>query len=252
MLVINPKLYLGEIRDNLCDHLGLRPHEIPSLASIHEFLKKEGFTRKKCTKVALERFSATNMMRTRAFTEWRRTVDPRKLFFVDETGFSKFWRTYGRIKKNQPIPIFASKIRPKKTSVIAVTGFHGTVLVIPFHENFTAAIFEYAMEHIILPVLPNDCYIVMDNALIHNDDRLEHILAQRNITLVKLPLYSYDLNPIEMVFSLAKIYSLHHNDIDDKAVRIVRSFNDVTPLAIQNFYRRSWRIQYLKNSKYPS
>ena len=126
---------------------------------------------------------------------------------------------------------------------MAVTGFHGIVQVVPFNENFTAAIFEYAMEHIILPVLPNDCYTVMDNASIHNDDRLAHILAQRNIMLVKLPPYSYDLNPIEMVFSLAKIYSLHHNDIDDKAVRTVRSFN-VTPLAIQNFYRRSWRIQY--------
>ena len=71
---------------------------------------------------------------------------------------------------------------------------------------------------------PSRIFTVMDNASIHNDDRLAHILAQRNITLVKLPPYSFDLNPMEMVFSLAKIYSLHHNDIDDKAVRIVRSF----------------------------
>ena len=109
MLVINPKLYLGEIRDNFRDHLGLPPHEVPSLASIHEFLKKEGFTRKKYNKVALERFSATNMMQRRAFIEWRRTVDLRKLFFVNETGFSEFWRTYGRMKKINQFPLLLPK-----------------------------------------------------------------------------------------------------------------------------------------------
>ena len=56
------------------------------------------------------------------------------------------------------------------------------------------------MEHVILPVLPHNCYLLMDNALIHKDDHLAQILIQKKITLVKLPPYFYDLNPIEMVF----------------------------------------------------
>ena len=76
----------------------------------------------------------------------------------------------------------------------------------------------------------------MDNASIRNDDRLGHILAQKNITLVKLPPYSYDLSPIEMVFGLTK-------DIDNKAVRILQEylsvFNDISAMAIQNFYHHS-------------
>ena len=83
----------------------------------------------------------------------------------------------------------------------------------------------------------------MNNASIHNVDRLAQILAQKNITLVKLPPYSYDLNPIEMVFGLVKAYSLRHRDIDNKAVRILTSFNDVSATAVQDFHRRSWRIQ---------
>ena len=50
------------------------------------------------------------------------------------------------------------------------------------------------MEHIVLLVLPHNCYLVMDNVSIHNDDRLAQILAQKSVTLVKLPPYSYDLN----------------------------------------------------------
>ena len=90
--------------------------------------------------------------------------------------------------------------------------------------TYTAAIFEQAIEHIVLPVLPHNCYLEMDNASIHNDDRLAQILAQKNITLLKLPPYSYDLNPIKMVFSLAKADSLRHKDIDKKAVRILSGF----------------------------
>ena len=132
-------------------------------------------------------------------------------------------------------------MKPDKTSVIGVVGFHRLVQTIPF-ANYTAAISEQAMEHIVLPVLPHNCYLVMDNASIHNDDRLAQILAQKNITLVKLlPPYSYDLNLTEMVFGPVKAYSsLRHKDID-KAVRILSTFNDISAVAIQNF--RSWRIQ---------
>ena len=87
MLAVNPKLYLSEIRDNLHQHLGLNGRDLPSITAIHDFLKLQRFTRKKCTKIALERFSQANMLRRQAFISWRQTIDPRKLFFVDETGF---------------------------------------------------------------------------------------------------------------------------------------------------------------------
>ena len=244
MLMINPKLYLSEIRDSLARDLRLNGPDLPSLVTIHRFIKQEGFTRKKYTRVAIERFTPQNLMKKRkAFIAWRKTVDPRNLFFVDETGFEDFFRAYGRSPSNYPLPSFSSKGKPVKTSVVGVTGFYGVVQVIPFDANYTAAIFEHAIEHIILPVLPNNCYVVMDNASIHNDDRLAQILVQKNITLVKLPPYSYDLNPIEMVFGLVKAYSLRHRDIDNKAVRILTSFNDVSATAVQDYYRHSWRIQ---------
>ena len=92
MLAINPKLYLSEIRDNLRHHLGLNGRDLPSITAIHDFLTLQRFTRKKCSKIALERFSQANMLRRQAFISWRQTIDPRKLFFVDQTGFFYFWR----------------------------------------------------------------------------------------------------------------------------------------------------------------
>ena len=67
------------------------------------------------------------------------------------------------------------------------------------------------MEHVVLPVLSHNCYLLMDNALIHKDDCLAQILIQKKITLVKLPPYFYDLNPIKMVFGPAR-----HNPSDTR------------------------------------
>ena len=54
--------------------------------------------------------------------------------------------------------------------------------------------------------MARDSFLVMDNASIHNERDLRNILAPKNITLVKLPPYSYDFNPIELVFGSAKMY----------------------------------------------
>ena len=161
-------------------------------------------------------------------------MDARHLF-VGGTEFEDFARRYGRSPSNYSLPSFARKVKPDKTSVIGVVGFHGLLQAIPFDANYTATISVQAMEYIALPVLPHNCYLVMHNVSIHTDDHL----AQKNITLVKLPPYSYDLNPIEMVFGLVKAYSLRHKDIDNKAVRILLAFNNISVVQIHNFHRRS-------------
>ena len=96
ILMVNPELYLSEIRDNLARDLRLNGPDLPSLVTIHRFIKQKGFTRKKCTRVTIERFTPENLMKRKAFIAWRKTVDPRNLFFVDETGFEDVFRAYGR------------------------------------------------------------------------------------------------------------------------------------------------------------
>ena len=97
MLMINPKLYLSEIRD------------MPSLVTLHRFIKQEGFTRKKRTRVAIERFTRENLMKRKAFIAWRKTVDPRNLFFVDETGFEDFLEPMADHLQLTPFPYLHRK-----------------------------------------------------------------------------------------------------------------------------------------------
>ena len=66
--------------------------------------------------------------------------------------------------------------------------------------------FNYSVTHYFLPLIEHDSFLAMDNASIHNERELRIILAAKNITLVKLPPSSYDLNPIELVFGFTKGY----------------------------------------------
>ena len=70
--------------------------------------------------------------------------------------------------------------------------------------TLTAELVTEIIENQVLLLLPRNSFLAADNASVHNDVALCRILARKNITLVKLPAYSYDLNAIKMVFGLVK------------------------------------------------
>ena len=199
--------------------------------------------RKKCKKVALERFAPDNIARRRAFIQWHSSVDPRKIFVVHEIRIEDFHRNFGRKHSGIPIPQLTPKMLGQKWSMLGVFGFHGVVHAIPFDGNYTSEMFEHAIRHIVLPSLPSDSYVMMDNASIYNDNQLANILQAKNITLMKLPMYLYALSPIEMIFSVLKAYIPRDKSNDTKPVKILKAFNQLSLIAVQNFYRRCWRVQ---------
>ena len=70
------------------------------------------------------------------------------------------------------------------------------------------------------------------------------ILARKNITLVKLPGYSYDINPIEKVFGQAKAIARFTPGFlkENTMLAIVSAFEQISPLNVRHFYQRSWRV----------
>lgn len=100
------------------------------------------------------------------------------------------------------------------------------------------------IENQALPLLPHNSFLVADNASVHNEVALCHILARKNITLVNLPAYRYDLNPIEMVFGLVKAiagFSPGYLRIIPM-LAIINAFEQVRPKNIRNIYKRSWGV----------
>ena len=89
LVVVDPTIYLTEIQERLASDLGLQNDKVPSTATISHFLLSQNIMRKKCKKVASERFTPENIARRKAFIQWCSSVDLRKIFVVDETGILK-------------------------------------------------------------------------------------------------------------------------------------------------------------------
>ena len=74
-----------------------------------------------------------------------------------------------------------------------------------FQGTCYATLVESWMEHQLLPHLQEGQVVILDNAAFHRKDRLRAILATKGCTLLALPPYSPDLNPIEHVWNTIKI-----------------------------------------------
>ena len=102
----DPFVYLSEIQTALWDYLNLPHREIPSLPTICRTLLDLDLTRHK----AFGRFSCENIAQQAAFLKWWRTVDPRKLYFVDETTIQLLdgRRTNGRCHTKSNVPLISN------------------------------------------------------------------------------------------------------------------------------------------------
>jgi transposase len=65
----------------------------------------------------------------------------------------------------------------------------------------TREVFEIYLERLLAPSLNPGQVVVMDNLSSHKGGRVRELIEERGCTLLYLPAYSPDLNPIEEAFA---------------------------------------------------
>jgi transposase len=140
---------------------------------------------------------------------WRvsvaRTIDPRRLVFVDEMGTNislcalyayapKGRRAYTRVPRN----------RGANTTLLASMSLEGMGPCLAVEGATTATVFEVYVEQVLAPTLRRGQIVVMDNLSAHKSERARELIEGRGCQLLFLPPYSPDFNPIEEAFSKIK------------------------------------------------
>lgn len=93
--------------------------------------------------------------------------------------------------------------RRRTNAIGAIVGkFFLTVSL--FKENIDRAIFSTWLKEDLIPKLPQNSVVVLDNASFHKGPEIEELFKNTNNHLFYLPPYSPDLNPIEHSWSQAK------------------------------------------------
>lgn len=92
----------------------------------------------------------------------------------------------------------------KTTTLIAALGLEGIRCSTVVDGAINADIFEAFVQQVLVPELQPGDVVILDNLSSHRRARTRQLIEAAGATLIFLPPYSPDLNPIELIFSKIK------------------------------------------------
>ena len=144
--------------------------------------------------------------RTRAeFVGKINAISPERLVYVDECGVDQYlYREFAYAPRGQKIVAQISGKKFKRTNFAAGICMGRWVAPIEYTGTTDSRFFEWWFEHCLLKAAKPGSVIVLDNATFHRKTVLPGLAAQKNCTVLFLPAYSPDLNPIEKKWAWLK------------------------------------------------
>jgi len=129
-------------------------------------------------------------------------LDPSRLVFLDETWAStRMARTLGRCPRGQRLTATVPHGRWRITTFVGALRHTGFTAPLVVDGALNGQTFRAYVEQALAPTLSPGDVLVMDNLSVHKVAGIRQAVEMRGATLLYLPPYSPDLNPIELAFS---------------------------------------------------
>jgi transposase len=136
---------------------------------------------------------------------WQRYLDPSRFVFLDETGAAtNMIRRTGWGPKGQRVIVRTPHGHWRTTTFVAGLRLSGIVAPFVFDGPMTGEVFRVYVEQILGPELRPGDVVVMDNLAAHKSPGIAASIRAAGASLMHLPPYSPDLNPIEQAFAKLK------------------------------------------------
>jgi transposase len=140
-----------------------------------------------------------------AWRDRQPTLEPERLVFIDETwATTNMTRRYGRAPRGQRLVAPVPHGHWKTSTFVA--GLRTTGLTAPLVVDgaMNGDIFRAYVEQVLAPTLAQGDIVILDNLSSHKVTGVREAIEQRGASLLYLPPYSPDLNPIEQAFAKLK------------------------------------------------
>ena len=145
------------------------------------------------------------MKRREAWFEGQLDLDPERLVFIDETWTStNMARRYGRAPKGKRLRVGISHGHWKTTTFVAGLRLSGMVAPMVLDGPINGAAFQAYVDQVLVPTLKPSDIVIMDNLGSHKGSGVRETIEAVGASLIFLPPYSPDFNPIEKAFSKLK------------------------------------------------
>ncbi len=141
------------------------------------------------------------MKRRQDWLDGQLDVDPSKLVFIDETGLStKMARLRGRALRGERCRAAIPHGHWKTTTFTGALRLTGMTAPMVLDGPMNGAAFLAYVEQVLVPTLKPGDVVIMDNLPAHKSAAAREAIERAGATLVFLPPYSPNFNPIEMAF----------------------------------------------------
>jgi transposase len=132
-------------------------------------------------------------------------MDPARFVFLDETGTAtNMARRYGRSPSDRRLVAAVPHGHWRTTTFIAGLRQTGIVAPLVLDGAMTGTAFRAYVEQFLAPALGPGDVVVLDDLAAHRVDGVRQAIAAAGASILYLPPYSPDLNPIEQLFAKLK------------------------------------------------
>jgi transposase len=132
-------------------------------------------------------------------------MDPARFVFIDETGTAtNLARRYGRSALGARLVAAVPHGHWRTTTFVAGLRQSGVIAPLVLDGPMTGPAFRAYVEQFLAPALAPGDVVVLDNLAAHKVHGVPQALAAAGASLLYLPPYSPDFNPIEQLFAKLK------------------------------------------------
>jgi len=130
-----------------------------------------------------------------------------KLVFLDECSVNTgMTRLYGRAQSDERVVDYVPDVRFERTSLLSSIRLNGDKVPLVFEGSLNGDLFKEFISQCLAPTLSEGDIVIMDNLTSHKVKGVAELILATGASVLYLPPYSPDLNPIEMMWSKVKAH----------------------------------------------
>ncbi len=233
-----PDLTILELREKIRERHGVGFGH----ATVWRFLARHKITRKKKTGHASEQEKEDVASAREAWFEGQLDLDPLKLVFIDETaGSTNMARRFGWARQGERCRASVPFGHWRTKTLIAALRFDRIDAPMTIDGALDGAAFLAYVEQLLAPTLCAGEIVAMDNVPIHKVAGVREAIEARGASVLHLPPYSPDFNPIEKPFSKIKsiLGRIAARTVDALEAAVGEALRSFTPQECMNYFASS-------------
>ena len=127
------------------------------------------------------------------------------MVFLDEAGSHiAMTRDYARAPCGERVQGSVPRNRGEVTTMIGALDIHGVRAMMTVEGATDAEVFEAFLKHVLVSKLHPGDFVVLDNVGAHKPEEMRRLVEAAGASMIFLPPYSPDLNPIELCWAKLK------------------------------------------------